>query len=110
MRLYVKDKKTKQNIFIDDIANTRKEISQKIGSTKIRINNQDYYVSDINAMPDDSIGITTGLGGVIGLLGGIPGLIAGGIIGGLLARNSDLTDKAKAIYFNKSKVWIRNYY
>lgn len=104
MRLYVQDKITNEIVFIDDIANTRKEISNKLGSTKIRINNQDYYVNDIKAMPDDSVAIVTGIGGVIGLIGGIPGLIAGSIIGGLLAKNSDSNDKTKADIFNKSKV------
>lgn len=100
----MQDKNTNEIIFIDDIANTRKEISNKLGSTKIKINNQDYYVDDIKAMPDDSVAIVTGIGGLIGLIGGIPGLIAGSIIGGLLAKNSDINDKNKADIFNKSKV------
>ena len=75
MRLYVKDEETNEKIYLDYKAKNRKEFARKIGSRKIQIKNKKYYIKDIQADADDTIATTTAIGGVVGLIGGVPGLV-----------------------------------
>ena len=104
MRLYVNDKETNEKIFINNIANTRKQLAKEIGSTKIKINNMNFYIQDIKAISNDNTASTMALGGVVGVLGGIPGVIIGGIVGALVGANTENNDQLKVDIFNKSKV------
>jgi hypothetical protein len=104
MRLYVKDEKTNEKIFINRIANTKQQLASDVGSTKIKINDKNFYISDIQAISNDNTAPTMALGGVVGVLGGIPGVILGGIIGALLGQNSENNDKLKVDTFNQSTV------
>jgi hypothetical protein len=104
LRLYVNDKESNEKIFINEIANTRKQLANKIGSTKIKINNKNFNIRDVKAITNDNTASTMALGGVVGVLGGIPGVIIGGIVGALLGSNSENSDQLKVDTFNKSKV------
>ena len=43
-------------------------------------------------------------GGLIGALGGVPGVIIGGLIGALLGKSTDEEDKIKTDKFNESQI------
>lgn len=102
MRLYVEDPITKERIYINKAAKSRKELASSLGATSIRVNNKVYSVNSVKAQPREATAAAMALGGVIGVLGGAAGVAIGTAIGGLIGKSSDDEDKKISEEFNGS--------
>lgn len=102
MRLFVEDKEKNERVYLKQMARTRAELAEKIGSYSLRVNNKTYSVHDVKAAPSENTAGAMALGGAIGVVGGVTGVIIGGAIGALLGKSSDDDDKQKTIQFNRS--------
>lgn len=102
MKLYIINK-NKQKVYLNLIASTRRELSNKIGSQVFYLGNDLYSVSNVFA-ENDSNSTATGavVGGLVGILGGPAGILIGGLLGGLFGNNSDETETALVKKFNNS--------
>ena len=103
MRLYIENPKTKEKIFIKRTARNRRKLASVIGSRTLRVKNKEYDVNVVKAAPNETAAAAMALGGVVGVIAGIPGVIIGSAIGGLLGKSSDDEDKKLVEKFNRSK-------
>ncbi|MDE1327020.1 hypothetical protein L9W97_17985, partial [Vibrio aestuarianus] len=102
LRLFVKTSDGKK-VYIKTLARSRAELIRKLGGKKFSINGKQYLVSAVKAEPSsDNTAVSMLVGGAIGLLGGVPGVIAGGAVGGLLGSDKDKKDKLLVQSFNRS--------
>ncbi|WP_157725046.1 hypothetical protein [Vogesella sp. LIG4] len=105
MKLYVIDKKNSGKVFLRTVAPNRHALAQKLGAKVFKANGMTYYVSDVVAEKgSDNTAIGMLVGGVIGALGGGPGVAAGGFIGALLGKEQDKKEEAEVAEFNRSIV------
>jgi hypothetical protein len=102
MRLYVKDLQTGKKTYIQNTANSRKELAQRLGSNRLKVNDKVYSVDLVRAESDNKTAPAMAIGGVIGVMGGVPGVLLGGLIGGLLGKSNDDEDTKKVNEFNRS--------
>ncbi|MFT6914737.1 MAG: hypothetical protein ACJAWL_001033 [Motiliproteus sp.] len=102
MRLYVEDSITKERVFINKVASSRKELASSMGTTSFKVNDKVYSVNSVKAQPRDATAAAMALGGVIGVLGGVTGVAIGTAIGGLIGKSSDDEDKKISDEFNRS--------
>ncbi len=85
-------------------AQTKRDLINKIGGHKFTLEGHIYTVSSVKAEPSsDNAAVSMVIGGAIGLLGGVPGVIAGGTLGGLIGNEKDKKDIAMVNHFNGSK-------
>ncbi|WP_067046300.1 hypothetical protein [Moritella sp. JT01] len=104
MRLYVVDSKGKK-VFLQIVAPSRRELVNKVGGHKLMINDQQYVIKDVKAAnSNENAAAAMVIGGAIGLLGGVPGVIAGGTLGGLLGSEKDKKEQRQVEQFNRSKL------
>lgn len=97
------DKKNSGKIFLRTIAPTRKALALKLGTNAFKANGNTYSVSDVIAEKgSDNTALGMLVGGVIGAMGGGPGVAAGGFIGALLGKEQDKKDEAEVAQFNGS--------
>jgi hypothetical protein len=102
MKYYVIENGKKK--YIKAVARDRQELAKQIGK-KFKVGDSVYHVTQVKAeTSNDNTAVSLILGGAIGLLGGIPGAVAGSAIGGLLGRNKDQQEMQFVDAFNKSKV------
>ncbi|MGV3598239.1 MAG: hypothetical protein ACO1PI_10255 [Bacteroidota bacterium] len=105
MKLFVIDKKSKQKIYIDTLANSRSELARRIGSPWFSLGGFQYHVNEVIAeTTDNSTATGAVVGGLLGLLGGPVGVLFGGILGGALGNETDKTDTQNVNLFNNSRV------
>ncbi|WP_379058527.1 hypothetical protein V6M93_20290 [Pectobacterium brasiliense] len=109
MKLYVEERlgpnKTGKKIYIDKVANTRKELEALIGSKEFYVENKKYHVSQVKAMKSaEGISLGVALGGILGLMGGVVGIAIGGIVGGIIGNDNDKKEEEKINNFNGSKL------
>ncbi|ENY5168603.1 hypothetical protein HYO29_22500 [Vibrio parahaemolyticus] len=109
MKLFVEEKiggrKTGKKLFLDKVAPTKRELQDLLGSKDFFINNERYYVNQVQAQKSsDNTAMGMVLGGVLGLIGGAAGVAAGGTIGGLLGKDSDIKEQERVDKFNGSKL------
>ncbi|MBR7781859.1 hypothetical protein [Undibacterium luofuense] len=103
MKLYVLDKKGNGKIFIRSVARSRPALAQKLGGNMFMSNGVTYDVNDVFAEKgSDNTALGMLVGGVIGALGGGPGVAAGGFIGALLGKEQDKKEDAEVAEFNGS--------
>lgn len=102
MRLYVEDRETGKKTYIQNTAKTRKELAQRLGSNRLKVNDKVYSVNAVSAESDNKTASAMAIGGVIGVMGGVPGVLLGGLIGGLLGKSNDDEDSKKVNEFNRS--------
>jgi hypothetical protein len=102
MRLFVIDPRTNKKTYLKKSARTRKELSKMIGSSHLKVNGQVYAIQTVNAEPTQNTATAVAVGGGVGVIGGIPGLIIGAAIGGLIGKNKDSEDQKLAEEFNRS--------
>lgn len=101
----VKGKKTGQKRYLDKIAPTKKELVDFLGSKEFFINNEKYFVAQVQAeKSSDNTALGMVIGGVLGVVGGAIGIAAGGMIGGALGRDSDIKENEKVNMFNRSRL------
>ncbi len=102
MRLFVETKDGRK-VYLKTFAKSRSELISKLGGEKFSVNDKEFFVSAVKAEPSSENTIVSMLvGGAVGLLGGVPGVIAGGAVGGLLGNDKDKKDKLLAQSFNRS--------
>jgi hypothetical protein len=91
--------------YLSNVANTRQELANQIGSPWFTFNGNQYHVHQVIAESDSS-STSAGavVGGLIGLIGGPVGLLIGGVIGGALGGETDKQDISRVNYFNQSTV------
>ncbi len=105
MKLYVKDPDTGEKIFLDRSALTRHELALQLGSTAFNVNDKYFSVNNVLAEKStDSTAMGMVIGGLLGLLGGTPGVLLGGVIGGALGNSGDSEEKKKVDLFNGSAI------
>lgn len=102
MKLYVQDKISGEKTYLKQNASSRQELLRKIGTQRFKIGGKIYSVEDVKAESNDNIASAMAAGGVIGVIGGVPGVVLGGIIGALLGKNTDEEDRKKANFFNST--------
>lgn len=103
MKLYVLDKSNNGKVFLRAIAPNRQALAQKLGSPVFKANGVSYFVTDVVAEKgSDNTALGMLVGGVIGALGGGPGVAAGGVIGALLGKEQDKKEEAEVAQFNRS--------
>ncbi len=103
MKLYVLDKRSNGKVFLRTVAPNRQALAQKLGAKAFKANGITYYVSDVVAEKgSDNTALGMLVGGVIGALGGGPGVAAGGVIGALLGKEQDKKEEAEVAQFNGS--------
>ena len=103
MKLYVLDKANNGKVFLRTLAPNRPALAQKLGGKVFKANGATYYVRDVVAEKgSDNTTIGMLVGGVIGTLGGGPGVAAGGVIGALLGKEQDKKEEAEVAQFNRS--------
>ena len=114
MKLYVTDKITGKHIYLDVVANSRKELTKKIGSSIFTLNGQFFSINEVFAKKSNENGTATGaaVGGFVGLLAGPVGILLGGFIGGAIGNASDNNEAEKVELFNNSpslwKVFLKD--
>jgi len=103
LKLYVLDKNSNGKVFLRTAAPNRQALAQKLGANVFKANGITYYVSDVIAEKgSDNTALGMLVGGVIGVLGGGPGVAAGGVIGALLGKEQDKKEEAEVDQFNRS--------
>jgi len=65
MRLYVKDRQTGKKTYIQNTANSRKELAQRLGSDRLKVNDKVYSVNLVTAESDNK---TAPAMAIVGLL------------------------------------------
>ena len=102
MRLFIKNSSGDKK-YLNVSVSSRKELSNKIGSDYIEIENNTYHVSQVMAeQTTESTPVSTVIGGALGLVGGMPGVLIGGAIGAILGNDSDKREKSSIEAFNRS--------
>jgi len=112
MRLYVVCRECGDKIYLDIVANSRKELLEKVGKYSFEVRcyhcgTLNYYtVNEVIAEP--SVGTTlagAGLGALVGgVLGGPIGLLLGGALGGAAGANTEEQEKENARRFNEEVI------
>jgi uncharacterized membrane protein len=103
MKLFIKDESTGDKVYLKNIATDREDLVKHIGSNKLKVKDKVYSVNSVQAESGSSLAYTTAMGGVVGILFGIPGMAIGSILGAMVGKNSDEEEKNKVETFNKSK-------
>lgn len=102
MRLFIKNSSGEKK-YLDFVASSRKELSDKVGGNYIDIDKNTYHISEVFAeSSSESAPASAVIGGAIGLVGGMPGVVIGGLLGALLGNDADQKEKSKINNFNKS--------
>ncbi|WP_339387632.1 hypothetical protein [Vibrio caribbeanicus] len=109
MKLYVleqmRGKLSGEKLYLDKIANTRKELAQLLGREEFYIKDEKYFVSQVKATKtSDAAALGIVLGGALGLIGGVWGVMAGGALGGALGKDTDIKETEKVDKFNRSEM------
>lgn len=90
MKLYVKNKISRQNIYLNVKAATRQQLANKIGSYSFFIDGTQYHVNEVFAEKEINNTVTgAAVGSLVGAVGGPIGVFVGGIIGGAIGNSSD---------------------
>lgn len=102
MKLFVVNSRN-QKIYLNQVAPTRTALANNIGNEFFNIRGEVYSAWDVYAEPSTaSTASGTVIGGLIGLVGGPLGLLAGGAIGAIVGNNQDTTDQERVNRFNRS--------
>lgn len=111
MRLFLCCNRCRRKIYLASNAKTRKELARQ-WTTSFNMHcpscryKTTYYVNSVFAersVQNNSLSVAA-IGGLVGLIGGPVGVLAGGAIGGLLGKNIDDSDYRAVIRFNNSRV------
>ena len=105
MKLYVYKKQGEGKVFLNTTAPTRHALAEQIGGIKFHADGETYAVSEVVAEKGaDNTSLGMLVGGVIGMLGGGPGVAAGGVIGAFLGKEQDKKEEAEVEQFNGSSI------
>lgn len=103
MKLYVKDKNTKEKIIIDVVANNRSELLHRIGSRTFIVKNKSYTINDVKAFNNNSNTVGSALvGALVGVLIGPAGVAIGGAAGGVIGGIRDNEENERVKRFNSN--------
>ena len=104
MKLYVTNQSSGEKIYLKQSASSKQELAKLLGSTRFQIDQKIYSIKDVRAESSENIAGAMATGGLIGALGGVPGVIIGGLIGALLGKSTDEEDNIKTDKFNESQI------
>lgn len=105
MKLFVLNKVDNGKVFLKVVAPTRESLARQLGGTAFNANGVTYHVNEVVAEKgSDNTSLGMLVGGIIGVLGGGGGVVAGGLIGALLGQEQDKKDEAEVAEFNRSFV------
>lgn len=108
MKLYIKNNDGKR-VYLNKVASTRRELVSVIGSENFKVKNARYSVRDVVAIRDSNDTYKGSLiGGAVGIFAGPAGVIAGGVVGGVLGKANDTRRKKNVVNFNESKYLIKD--
>ena len=105
MKLFVVSKISSKKIDLKVKVPTRSAFSRLIKGDHFKVGNELFSVGEVQAEKD--INNTTAgalIGGTLGLFGGAPGVFIGGVIGGLVGKDSDDKEERQVAAFNGSRV------
>ena len=102
MKLYISDMNGKKR-YLSVVAVTRNELAHKLGGAYFSIDGTTYHISPVYAeRSNDNTPISTVIGGALGLFGGMPGVLVGGVLGALLGNEADKQESIAIESFNRS--------
>jgi len=103
MRLVVYNQN--QEISLNIKAYSRGHLFEQLGSMTFFIDNFQYSINDVVALPDKT-NLTGGaiLGGLIGLIGGPAWILGGTFLGGIIGNNEDQKEEYRVEFFNSSSI------
>ncbi|MCJ8304739.1 hypothetical protein [Shewanella sp.] len=104
MKLYVVNQSTQEKTYLKQNAASRRNLVEQLGSERFQIDQQVFSVNDVKAESNDNTASAMAAGGVIGIVGGVPGVIIGGLLGALFGKSTDDEDKEKSDKFNRSQL------
>ena len=102
MKLYIKDINENKR-YLNVAAESRNELAQKLGGAYFSVDGTTYHISQVNAeKSNDNTPVSTVIGGALGLVGGMPGVLIGGVLGAYLGNEADKKESAAIDSFNRS--------
>ncbi|MBB1315953.1 hypothetical protein [Aliivibrio sp. SR45-2] len=102
MKLYVNDKSGIKR-YLNTRTTSRTELSNVLGGEYFEIEGEVYHIKQVFAeKSSDNAPVSTVIGGALGLVGGMPGVIIGGVLGALFGNESDKKEIAEIDAFNRS--------
>ena len=106
MRLYFFDKTTSEKRYLNIVASTRHELSTKLGHYNFYLDNKPYPTYNVNEVFAEKVSTNSIpgaiIGGLVGLLLGPEGVIAGAAIGGAIGFGTDSDENKRVNIFNNS--------
>ena len=100
MRLYVVDNFDRK-IYLKSSAKTRHELAREFGSV-FTVNGMACSAQNVVAEKSDIAALGMVVGGALGLFGGVPGVLLGGALGGLVGHDTDEKERKAVDAFNAS--------
>jgi hypothetical protein len=102
MKLFINDNRG-QKRYLNLSAASRRELAAKLGSEYFSVDNVTYHVSQVLAeKSNDATPVSIVIGGALGLVGGMPGVIIGGVLGALFGSEADKKVLSEIEAFNRS--------
>ena len=102
MKLYVIDNDGTKR-YLNNQSLSRKELANTLGGEYFEIEGDVFHVNQVIAEKSgDSTPVSTVIGGALGLVGGMPGVLIGGVLGALFGNESDKKENAAIEAFNRS--------
>ena len=103
MKLYVKNKKNQEKIYLDTIAPSRLALFQKLGTPSFNLGEETYSVSDVHAEPGTDSSVTGAVSGLlVGALAGPIGILLGLGAGLLIGSSVQTETNVEVNKFNES--------
>ena len=105
MKLYVKDSKTGEKIYLNKISTSRRQLAKQLGGKNFEVSGKRFSVVDVyaeNARDSTALGMV--IGSAIGLIGGTPGVLLGGLIGAAFGKGEDDQESRNVNFFNGSGI------
>lgn len=104
MKLFVQNITNNDKVYLNDLASTRRDLAELIGSPWFSLEGQQYHVHQVIAEPSNNNTATGAVvGGIIGLLAGPVGILVGGALGSALGNRSDKSEQFNVEKFNNSR-------
>lgn len=102
MKLFITDEKIVKK-YLSITATSRSELAFRLGGEYFSVDDVTYHVSQVFAdKSNNNMPVSTVIGGGLGLVGGMPGVLIGGLLGALFGNESDKKEDSSIYAFNRS--------